>query len=168
MEAIILLAHGSVLCGSGEALWEHAARLNFTQQYEMVEVGYLNYSDPPFLQSVERCILEGATRIIVCPYFVLPGKFVKVDVPLAIQTARSAYPDVDLVVADVIGADTRLADAILESASNARSADHWYDELAKASGHCRADSQCPLYGTLSCPRVPSPPEETEVTGVTSN
>ncbi len=168
MEAIILLAHGSVLCGSGEALWEHAARLNFTQRYEIVEVGYLNYSSPPFLQSVERCILEGATRIIVCPYFVLPGKFVKVDVPLAIQAAQTMYPEVEFVVADVIGADSRLADAILESASTARTADRWHDELEKASGHCRADSQCPLYGTLSCPRVSTPPDVTAVTGVSMN
>ena len=164
MEAVILLAHGSVLCGSGEALWEHASRLNFTQQYELVEVGYLNYTAPPFLQSVERCVLEGATRIIVCPYFVLPGKFVRVDVPQAIQAAKAAYPSVEFVVADVIGADPRLADAILDSASAARTSDHWHDELAKASGHCRADSQCPLYGTPACPRVPTPPQSAIVAG----
>ena len=156
MDAVILLSHGSVLCGSGEALWEHAARLRDSGRYELVEVGYLNYTDPPFLEAVGRCVAEGATRIVVAPYFLAPGKFVRVDVPKAIAEAQALCPNLEFQLAEVVGTDAKLADAILASADASLTSEHWRDDLKRASSHCRAVSQCPLFGTPACPRQPTP------------
>ena len=154
MDGVVILAHGSVLCGSGEALWTHAERLKDRGVCETVYFGYLNYSDPPFVEAVARCVAEGATRIIVTPYFLAPGKFVRVDVPAAIQAAKEAFPAVEFVTGDIIGFDALLAEAILDSAANAVTEERWQDELKKASAHCRADAACPLFGTPACPRQP--------------
>jgi len=166
MDAVILLSHGSVLCGSGEALWAHASRLNYNGKYEIVEVGYLNYSEPPFLESVSRCALEGATRVIVAPYFLAPGKFAKVDVPKAIAEAEASFPGIQFVLAEVIGADPALADALLEAAERAAPPERWNDDLKSASAHCRASDLCPLFGTPNCPRQPAPPG-TDTTSVST-
>lgn len=156
MDAVILFSHGSVLCGSGDALWAHAARIRASCGIEIVEVGYLNYTDPPFLEAVGKCCAEGATRIFVVPYFLLPGKFVKVDLPAAIDAARAIRPELEFVVAEAIGFDDTLGDAILDSAARAATAEHWRDDLRHASLHCLANSLCPLYNTKDCPRHPGP------------
>ncbi|HLK56589.1 MAG TPA: CbiX/SirB N-terminal domain-containing protein, partial [Chthonomonadaceae bacterium] len=87
MDAVILFSHGSVLCGSGVALDAHADRLRARGIAPIVTVGYLNYSEPPFLQAVAQCVAQGATRIIVAPYFLVPGYFVKVDLPKSVAAA---------------------------------------------------------------------------------
>src|SRR5689334_10692043 len=119
MDAVILFSHGSLLCGAGESLKAHAARLQARGVAPLVEVGYLNYSEPLFAEAVTKCVTAGAKRILVAPYFLAPGYFVKVDLPKVVETARAAYPDVRFVVADAIGYDARLAEALIASAQAA-------------------------------------------------
>jgi sirohydrochlorin cobaltochelatase len=107
LDAIILFSHGSLLCGSGQALSMHADRLRARGLAPIVEIGYLNYCEPLFAETVERCVAAGATRIVVTPYFLVPGYFVKVDLPRCVETARQAFPQVTFVVAEPIGFDER-------------------------------------------------------------
>jgi sirohydrochlorin ferrochelatase len=158
MEALILFSHGSVLCGAGETLREHAARLKTGGGYALVEVGFLNYTEPTFAEAAARCHEAGATGITVVPYFLVPGKFVKVDLPAQIAEVRQRWPEMEFRVAPPIGFDTRLADALLELAAGARTSERWRDDYQRASDFCEADPRCPLYGTPRCPRVPSSPE----------
>lgn len=155
MEALILFSHGSVLCGAGETLRQHARRLRERGGYALVEVGFLNYSEPTFAEAAARCREAGAARIIVVPYFLVPGKFVKVDLPTQIAAVRERWPEMEFRIAPPIGFDARLADALLEQAAGARGSERWRDDLCRASDFCEADPQCPLYGTPRCPRVPS-------------
>ncbi len=89
---------------------------------EIVEIGFLNYTDPPFAAAIRRCIEQGATRIIVAPYFLVAGKFVVEDLPRAIESARAEHPSIEVMVADVIGFHPALAEAILASARDANAA----------------------------------------------
>lgn len=153
---VILFSHGSVLCGSGEALKGHAARLVQRGIAPIVEIGYLNYSEPTFGDAVTRCAEAGATRIIVAPYFLVPGYFVNVALPKCVDAARLKYPQLAFVVADPIGFDERLADALVDSASRAGGPDQWRRDLKGASQYCRPDPRCPLFGTPDCPKQPQP------------
>jgi sirohydrochlorin cobaltochelatase len=119
MDAVILFAHGSLLGGAGEALQAHAERLRARGVAPCVEVGYLNYSEPPFADAVAKCVAAGADRILVTPYFLVPGKFVKVDLPQAVAAVRADYPQVQFVIAEAIGFDEALADVLIASARKA-------------------------------------------------
>jgi len=154
MDALILFSHGSLLCGAGEALEAHAARLRERGAFAIVAIGYLNYSEPAFAEAADAVIAAGATRIIVAPYFLVPGYFVSKGLPGALAPVQAAHPDVTFVVADALGYDESLADALLESALGARPADHWREPLAPAANACRANPACPLFGTLACPKAP--------------
>src|SRR5436190_543250 len=125
MDAVILFSHGSVLCGAGEALNAHAARLRGDGIAPMVAVGYLNYSEPLFAETVAQCAAAGATRILVAPYFLIPGYFVKVDLPKAIEAVQADYPALEFVLAPPLGFDEVLADALIESAQEAREPAFW-------------------------------------------
>src|SRR5688500_8123229 len=154
MDALILFSHGSLLCGSGEALNAHAERLRARGDYPLVEVGYLNYSAPRFLETVEKVVAAGATRVIVVPYFLVAGKFVAADLPRCLDEARARFPEVEFRVADALRHAPGLADALLDAARGARTAEHWRDPLTRAASACEARLECPLYGTPACPRVP--------------
>ncbi len=154
MDAVILFSHGSLLCGAGEALAAHAARLRAQGLAPVVEIGYLNYSEPPFVEAVAKCVAAGADRILVTPYFLVPGKFVKVDLPRVVEEAQAAYPEIKFEVAEAIGYDVELAEAISASARAAVPPEAWQDDLKRAALACRANPECPLYGTPSCPATP--------------
>ena len=156
MDALILFSHGSLLCGAGEALDAHAERLRARGEWDRVEVGYLNYSEPPFLETVAKVAAEGARRIVVVPYFLVAGYFVQVDLPRCLAEARAAHPDIEFIVADALRHDAGLADALLDAALHAKSAERWREPLERAAASCQARPQCPLYGTPACPRAPSP------------
>ena len=147
MDAIVLFSHGSLLCGSGVALKQHAARLRDRDLAPIVEIGYLNYSDPPFAETVERCCAAGATRILVTPYFLVPGYFVNVALPRCIESARATHPGVEIVAAEPIGFDERLADALISAARGAAGHETWRDDLKNAVKYCTSNSQCPLFAS---------------------
>src|SRR5579884_353329 len=159
MDAIILFSHGSLLCGAGVALEAHAARLRERNLAPLVEVGYLNYSEPLFGEVAAKCVAAGADRIIVVPYFLVPGYFVKVDLPKAVAEAQATHPGVRFVVAEAIGFDVALADALIESARDAAPPERWREDLRRAAASCRADPRCPLYDTPDCPRGQKQQEE---------
>ena len=156
MIALILFSHGSLLCGAGEALDTHAARLRQTGQWDRVEVGYMNYSEPTFSEAVAECVREGATQIIVLPFFLVPGYFVTQSLPEHLEAAHTAFPNITFTVAEALGFDPGLADALIASAQAPLGAEEWRDDMTAAARGCRARSDCPLYGTPNCPRVPAP------------
>src|SRR5919202_5974049 len=145
-DAIILFSHGSLLCGAGETLRELAERMRVRGDAPIVEVGYLNYSEPTFETAFERCVAAGARRITIAPYFLVAGKFVKVDLPRKIAAVRARYPEVDVRVAAAMGFHPRLADALLACAERAAPPSEWGRTLQDAAQFCRADLRCPLYG----------------------
>lgn len=156
MKALILFSHGSVLCGAGEALDRHAGRLRAMGEWDVVEVGYLNYSVPTFVEAVVKCRDAGATEIVIAPFFLVPGHFVSKSLPEQVDAARRDFPGLTFIVGDAIGYDERLADAVIESALRPLGPGEWRDDLTAAARNCRANVECPLYGTANCPRVPVP------------
>lgn len=156
MDALLLFSHGSLLCGAGEALDAHAERLRRRGDFALVAIGYLNYSEPPFQQTVGELVAAGATRIVVMPYFLVAGYFVTSSLPKCLDEARARHPNTEFVAGDALRHDAGLTDALLDAADTARPASHWRDPLKRAAASCRPAPQCPLYATPACPKVPSP------------
>jgi sirohydrochlorin ferrochelatase len=152
--AIILFSHGSLLCGAGENLRLLAERMQTRGDADIVEVGYLNYSEPLFAQAFERCVQVGATSITVVPYFLVAGKFVKVDLPREIEKEKARFPDVRVLVADAMKNHASLADAILSCAGRMAPPAQWRDLLNTAPQFCRSNPECPLFGDPKCPATP--------------
>jgi sirohydrochlorin cobaltochelatase len=157
---MILFSHGSLLCGAGGALEGHAERLRREHGFPLVEVGYLNYSEPLFAEAVERLASAGATQIVVVPFFLASGYFVTHSLPKCVEPARQAHPDIEFLIAPPLGADSRIADAVLASASAAKPSEHWSDGLLAAGAACRSNAECPAYGRYACMVDPPRPSAT--------
>jgi sirohydrochlorin ferrochelatase len=116
----------------------------------------MNYSEPTFLEAVKKCHSAGATQVLILPFFLVPGYFVSKSLPEHVAQAQAQFPELQFFVAEAIGFDERLADAVIEAAQQPLGPDEWRDDLTAAARHCRARPDCPLYGTPNCPRVPAP------------
>lgn len=152
-DAVILFAHGSLLCGSAEALYNHARRLKEQNVAPQVVVGFLNFSEPRFQDVVAQLAQQGIRRVLVAPYFLVPGKFVRFDLPNAITEVKNRFPQLEIWVAEPIGYDASLADALVASALAAVGPEKWRADLEEAARFCRSSPQCPLYGTAFCPNT---------------
>ena len=156
MHALILFSHGSVLCGAGENLFAFARQMEARGDAPIVEVGFLNYSEPTFEAAFAECVERGATKITVAPYFLVAGYFVGVALPPKVEAMRAQFPQVEVVVAEALKTHELLAQAILNCAARAQKPEKWRDILDTAPQFCLDNPACPLNGTPKCPLRPTP------------
>lgn len=147
--SIILFSHGSVLCGAGESLSAMARELEQLADCG-VGVGYLNYSAPLFGGAVDAAVADGANEIIVIPYFLVAGYFVKQQLPPLIELARQRYPYVTFHVAEALRAHPLLPQIVLACAARAQTIDEWRKWWKVAPEFCRNDPACLLYHSALC------------------
>ncbi|MGI8907889.1 MAG: sirohydrochlorin chelatase [Candidatus Sumerlaeaceae bacterium] len=148
---MLLISHGSVLCGADRILEEHAARLG-SSVYPIVEIGFLNYSAPSFEAAVARCHEHGATQIVIVPYFLVAGKFVTADLPIRIGAARKQFPELQFTVADALLDAPELATAVLEMADRAVLLPQAIRAARVPGSECQLRPDCPLFNSMACPR----------------
>ncbi len=118
---IIIVDHGSRRSASNRML-ETVAELfaqRFAGRYAIVEPAHMELVEPSIASAYARCVERGATRVIVCPFFLGPGKHWTSDIPRLTAAAAAAFPNTRYHVAQTLGID----DLIL-------------DLLAKRVGHC--------------------------------
>jgi sirohydrochlorin ferrochelatase len=155
MHGFLLFSHGSLLCGAGQALCNHAAGLRERLTPSPVEIGYLNYSEPSMAEGIDRLVASGCSTIVIVPYFLVPGYFVSRALPQHLGPIKLKHPGLAFVIADALGEHELLADALLDSAARATPAvSEWRDLYSDAAAHCRNRPDCPINGSPRCPASP--------------
>ena len=118
---IVIVDHGSRREESNRML-EEVARLfaeRFREKYEIVEPAHMELAEPSIATAYARCVERGATRVVVCPFFLGPGKHWTQDIPRLTAEAAAKFPATRYHVTQTLGID----DLILEL-------------LAKRARHC--------------------------------
>jgi sirohydrochlorin cobaltochelatase len=120
MRAVILIGHGSLRAGSGAAMIRLARRAQEAGVAPLVQAGFLNYSRPAFADTLTRCVAGGVTEVVVQPYFLVPGKFIREDIPRAVADARRRYPQLDIALAEPFGDHPALAELVVKRGTGNR------------------------------------------------
>ena len=83
MKALLLVAHGSRRKQSNNEviLLADELRNNCSQQYNIVNAAFLELSEVLIPDGIKKCVDEGASSIIVLPYFLNSGRHVIEDIP---------------------------------------------------------------------------------------
>ena len=118
---IVIVDHGSRRDESN-ALLERVARSfgeRFGEQYDIVEPAHMELAEPSIATAYGRCVERGATRVVVCPFFLGPGKHWTSDIPALTAAAAAKFPGTTYHVTQTLGLD----DLMLEL-------------LNKRVGHC--------------------------------
>ncbi|HEY1628895.1 MAG TPA: CbiX/SirB N-terminal domain-containing protein [Tepidisphaeraceae bacterium] len=110
--AIIIVDHGSRLAESNQMLQAVAAAFaqRFAGKYEIVEPAHMEIAEPSIASAYGKCVQRGAERVIVCPFFLGPGKHWTQDIPRLTAEAAKSHPHTKYHVAQTLGLD----DLILE------------------------------------------------------
>lgn len=149
--AVVLLSHGSLLCGSGSALQAHAERMRRSGNYVAIEPGYLNYCDPPIEIAVQRCADAGAVTVVIVPYFLVAGKFVLESLPRRLDKVAHQFPLLNFSLARALEGNSSMILAVEEVAAAPHDPLQWQTTAIQATRErCELRTECPLYGTAAC------------------
>ena len=119
MRAVVLVGHGSLRPGAGAAMICLAECAQAAGIAPIVAAGFLNYSRPTFGEVLARCVEGGASEVIIQPYFLVPGKFVRDDLAWLAEAGRLAHRGLSIRVAQPFGDHPALAQLLIKRALEA-------------------------------------------------
>ena len=84
----------------------------FAERYEIVEPAHMEIAEPSIATAYDRCVKRGATRVIVCPFFLGPGKHWTQDIPRLASEAAKQFPATTYHVTKTLGIDDLILDLL--------------------------------------------------------
>ena len=120
--AVLLVDHGSRRGEANQVLEELALRLRARLPERIVKFAHMDLAEPTVAQAIAACVAEGATEIVVHPYFLVPGSHSTVDIPSLARGALSAHPDVRLCITPPLGVHEGMVEVVLARLREAESA----------------------------------------------
>lgn len=100
---IVIVDHGSRRAESNELLLEVVEQFRQASGYEIVEPAHMELAEPSIAAAFARCVEQGATQIIVHPYFLAPGRHWHEDIPRLAQEASTNHAGIRFTVTHPLG-----------------------------------------------------------------
>lgn len=123
--AILLMAHGSRIAEANDAAYKIAEMIRGASTFEIVEVAFREMHPPDIQTAIDRCVAQGAERILLMPYFLFVGAHVREDLPAEMTTAQQRYPQVEFAMGNHLGAHPKLAEIMIERIAEGLNANRW-------------------------------------------
>jgi len=99
----IIVDHGSQRSESNAMLEAFVERFRRDSPYSIVQPAHMELAEPSISTAFDCCVQQGAHRVVVIPYFLLPGRHWDKDIPALTKAAASQHPDVPFLVGAPIG-----------------------------------------------------------------
>ena len=123
--AILLMGHGSRVSEANDALRTIAEQVRQQGLYPIVEVAFRELHEPDIQTGIDRCVDQGAERILLYPYFLFAGAHVLEDLPAEMQSAMDRYPGLELSMGSPLGTHPKLAEIVSDRLVEAVAASGW-------------------------------------------
>ena len=118
-KALLLIAHGSRRAEANADLEHVAAALRARGRYPIVQVSYLELAEPSIPDGGARCVEQGATDVVMLPYFLSPGVHVRDDMAGIRADLGRRFPAVAFRLAEPLGRHPLLLDVLDQRAAEA-------------------------------------------------
>jgi sirohydrochlorin ferrochelatase len=109
---VIIVDHGSSRPESNDMLLHFVEMFRQHSRYQIVEPAHMELAEPSIRTAFARCVHRGAQRVVVSPYFLLPGKHWYKDIPALTAEAARHFPGVPHMVTAPIGLHPMMAQVI--------------------------------------------------------
>ncbi len=119
MRGIILFGHGSRSAEYVRPFERIQAAMQARQPEVLVELGFLELTQPSLDQSIECLVGRGVARIVVVPIFIGPGKHVLKDLPQLAANAMARHPGLTILLVSPVGEVQEVIDAMANFALGA-------------------------------------------------
>jgi sirohydrochlorin ferrochelatase len=123
-QGIVILGHGS-RASVGEAnqvVFQISDMIKAKVGHDLVETAIMNRKSelPTIEDAVRKLVARGAGRIVIVPMFFADGMHIRHDIPEEIAALTAELPGISVTMAGHIGADSRIADILLERAQEVK------------------------------------------------
>ncbi len=123
--AILLMGHGSRVPEANDALRVIADQVRHDGGFEIVEVSFRELHAPDIQAGIDRCVEQGAGRILLYPYFLFAGAHVLEDLPEEMARAKERYPELEMIMGAPLGAHRKLGEIVCERVRASLAAAGW-------------------------------------------
>jgi sirohydrochlorin ferrochelatase len=114
--ALILVDHGSRFPGANDMLLGVVEMVKRLSGLTRVYPAHMELAEPSIRQAFEQAVSEGATAVVVHPYFLSPGRHSTTDIPRMVEEAAAVFPGVEHCVTAPLGVHPKIGEVILERA----------------------------------------------------
>ena len=118
MNALLLIAHGSRRAEANADLEFVAADMRRRGSFDFVHCSYLELAEPDIHTGGTRCVVAGATVVVMMPYFLSPGRHVSEDLTAARDKLADQFPQVQFKLAAPLAGHPKLLDAVADRAES--------------------------------------------------
>lgn len=137
---VIIVDHGSRREASNAMLETFVETFAAASDHRIVEPAHMELAEPSIATAFGRCVERGARRVVVMPYFLLPGRHWQQDIPELTRRAAAEHPGIPYLVGSPIGLhplmvgviQARLDHCLAHAAGRAEPC-----ESCSGSGRCR-------------------------------
>jgi sirohydrochlorin ferrochelatase len=110
--AIVIVDHGSKRDAANAQLDRVVERFRETSGAVIVEPAHMELAAPSIADAIDACVAQGASDIVVHPYFLAPGRHSTEDIPRMVAEAAETHLGLSYRVTDPLGVDDRLCAVI--------------------------------------------------------
>src|SRR4051794_10207085 len=91
---LVIVDHGSKKAAANDMLLDVAAMFKRVSGTPIVEPAHMELAEPTIAQAFDKCVAQGATFVIVHPYFLSPGRHSTTDIPILTAQAATRHQGV--------------------------------------------------------------------------
>jgi len=115
---LVIFAHGSSIASANQAVEAVAAATAKTGGY-LVRVGFLEPARPTLEEAVAGLAAEGASRVLILPYFLTLGLHLQRDLPRIVARISRLHPNLEIRVTAPLDGHDALVRILLDRAAEA-------------------------------------------------
>src|SRR5436309_8021375 len=117
--ALLLMAHGSRHAEANDDLRHVVDQMRRRGAFDVVEAAYLELAEPTVAEGGARCAHQGASRVVMLPYFLSAGVHVRRDLAALRDELAARFPAVEFRLAEPLGRHPLLLDVVMARAAEA-------------------------------------------------
>lgn len=136
---IIVVDHGSRRTESNDMLLQVVETYRHQTRWQIVEPAHMELAEPCIDTAFGKCVQRGARRVVVMPYFLLPGKHWHEDIPALTAAAAAKHPSVTFLVTAPLGLSSKMhqiIDSRIDECINCVQGQIPECDLCEGSGRC--------------------------------
>ena len=122
VEGLLLVGHGSHCMTSAAQMHEIGDRVAAAMPDRIVEVGFLEMTDPAAGLVLDDMVARGVRRVVVLPLMLLAAGHSKSDVPAIVLEGRQRHPDLELIFGSPLGVVPELIEIAADNLTRAAAA----------------------------------------------
>ena len=115
---LLIVDHGSKRPEAAAFLESLAARVAAAKPDWQVRTAHLEICPPDIGEAIDACVHEGAREVVIHPFFLLPGRHTREDIPAIARAAQEKHANCTIRVGQAIGEDDQMVEILIRRAAS--------------------------------------------------